>query len=166
MSNTNLSAEPNSHQAIITREFDAPRELVYRCYSEPELLKQWLGPRKYRMTVPQWEFRDGGRYRYVHADDDGNVYGFRGVFHGTPSVEDGILQTWEFEGVPGHVSLQKATFEERNGRTVVTADAVWQTVADRDATIDSGMMEGVEDGYSRLDDLLEQLQATPVPAGR
>ena len=55
MRDTNLSAEPNSHQAIITREFEAPRALVYRCYSEPELLKQWLGPRNYRMTVPQWE---------------------------------------------------------------------------------------------------------------
>ena len=77
--------------------------------------------------------------------------------HGTPSVENGIVQTWEFEGAPGHVSLQTATFEGRNGRTVVTDNAVFQSIEARDANIDAGMADGVLEGHARLDALLKKL---------
>src|SRR5438093_219974 len=82
----------------------------FRAHVEPELVKQWLGPSKYEVVIDRYEVRDGGRWRFVHRDTEGHEFGFRGVFHGTPSVENGIVQTWEFEGAPGHVSLQTATF--------------------------------------------------------
>ena len=107
MGKTQITAERGMPQIIITREFDAPRELVFRAFTEPELLVQWLGPRDLTMTIDQYDVRDGGRWRYVHKDAQGTEYGFHGLFHGTPSP-DGAVQTFEFEGMPGHVSLDTA----------------------------------------------------------
>jgi uncharacterized protein YndB with AHSA1/START domain len=147
----------------ISREFDAPRELLYRAYTEPELVKQWLGPSKYEMVIDRWEPRDGGTWRYVHRDDDGNAYGFHGVFHG-PQTVDGMLQTFEFEGAPGHVSLDSLNFDERGGRTVIRTHSVYQSLEARDAMVASGMGEGVNEGFKRLDELIARLK-TLAPAG-
>jgi len=85
------------------------------------------------------------------------AYGFHGVFHGTPSI-DGIVQTFEFEGAPGHVSLEALAFEDLgNGRTRLRASAVHQSVEARDAMIESGMESGVNEGYERLDELLTSM---------
>jgi uncharacterized protein YndB with AHSA1/START domain len=147
----------------IEREFAAPRALVHRAYSDPELLKQWLGPRKYVMEVEVWEPRDGGRWRYVHRDGE-NAYGFHGVFHG-PQTEERMLQTFEFEGAPGHVSLESVEFIDRGNRTLVKNHSAYQSVEARDAMVESGMAEGLEDGFNRLDELVARLTA-PAGAGR
>jgi uncharacterized protein YndB with AHSA1/START domain len=156
MSETTITAEPGVPQIIITREFDARAELLFRAHTEPELLAQWLGPRDLTMKVERLEPRDGGTWRYIHRDKDGNEYGFHGVFHGTPSV-DGIVQTFEFEGAPGHVQLDTQTFEEHDGRTVLRGVSVFQSVEARDAHIQSGMETGVRQGYERLEALLAKL---------
>src|SRR5580704_13681924 len=130
MAETEITAEPGIPQIVITREFDAPRDLVFRAYTEPELLVQWLGPRDLTMTVDRYDARDGGTWRYVHTDAQGNEYGFHGVFHGTPSP-DGIVQTFEFEGVPGHVALETITLLERDGKTLVRTVSGFQSVEDR-----------------------------------
>jgi uncharacterized protein YndB with AHSA1/START domain len=156
MGKTQITAEPGTPFLQITREFDAPKELVFRAYTEPDLLVQWLGPRSVTMNVERYELRDGGTWRYTHADDEGNEYGFHGVFHGQPSV-DGIVQTFEFEGAPGHVMLEWLTFEERDGKTIIHANSVAQSVEDRDAMVASGMETGVVEGYERLDELLAKL---------
>lgn len=153
---TQIIAEPGVPQIVITRAFDAPRELVYRAYTDPALLVQWLGPRRMTMTVERHEMRDGGTWRYIHRDTDGTEAGFHGVFHGTPSP-DNLVRTFEYEGAPGHVSLETATFEDHGGRTLVRTNAVFQSVEDRDAMIQSGMESGVNEGMERLDELLARL---------
>jgi uncharacterized protein YndB with AHSA1/START domain len=153
---TRIIAEPGQPFIDIERQFDAPRDLLFRAHVDPELLVQWLGPARYTMVVDRWEVRDGGSWRYVHRDADGSEFGFRGVFHGEPSV-DGILQTWEFEGFPGHVSLERLTFDERGGRTTLRIHAVYQSVEDRDGLIASGMEGGMNEGYARLDALVGRL---------
>ncbi len=153
MSELKITAEPGVPQILTERELDAPPELVFRAYAEPELLVQWLGPRKYTMTIDRFDFRDGGSWRYIHSDDEGNAWGFHGVFHGEPSL-DGIVQTFEFEGAPGHVSLETATFEAHDGRTIVRTNSVYQSVEARDAMVQSGMADGMGQGYERLDELL------------
>jgi uncharacterized protein YndB with AHSA1/START domain len=158
MSKTQIIAEPNAPQILITREFDAPRELLFRAYTDPELLVQWLGPRALTMTVDRLESRDGGTWRFVHRDADGTEYGFHGVHHGTPSPE-GIVRTFEFEGFPGHISLETLTFEERSHTTVAHTNVVFQSVAARDGHLQSGMEEGFNESMERLDELL----ATLVP---
>jgi uncharacterized protein YndB with AHSA1/START domain len=156
MAKTQITAEPGVPQIVITREFDAPRELLFRAYTEPELLVQWLGPRRMTMIVDRFEVRDGGIWRYTHQDAAGNEHAFHGVFHGTPSP-DGIVQTSEYEGSPGHVSLETATFEEHGGRTLVRLNSVFQSVEDRDRMVESGMEQGVNEGMERLDELLARL---------
>jgi uncharacterized protein YndB with AHSA1/START domain len=158
MSELHVTAEPGIPQVLTARELDAPLALVYRAFTEPELLVQWLGPRKYTMTVDRYDLRDGGTWRYVHADDAGNAWGFHGVFHGEPSP-DGIVQTFEFEGAPGNVQLDTVTFEGRGGTTKVRTNSVFQSVQARDAMVDSGMADGMSEGYDRLDELLAKLVA-------
>jgi uncharacterized protein YndB with AHSA1/START domain len=158
MANAQIIAEPGVPQVVITREFDAPKELLFRAYTDPELLVQWLGPRRMTMTVDRYENRDGGTWRFIHRDAAGNEAGFHGVFHGTPS-SDGVVRTFEFEGVPGHVSLETLTFEERGAKTLVRTNAVFQSVEDRDGMMRSGMEGGLNESYERLDELV----ATLVP---
>jgi uncharacterized protein YndB with AHSA1/START domain len=157
MSRTQIDAPAGVPFIDITREFDAPRDLVFRAYTDPDLLVQWLGPRKYKMTVDSWDVRDGGKWRYVHSDEDGNNWGFHGVFHGD-QTPDGMLQTFEFEGWPGQVSLESLVFEERDGKTVLRNHSVYQSVEARDAMIESGMDSGVNEGYDKLDELLAKLR--------
>ena len=144
----------------ISREFDAPRDLVYRAYIDPKLLAQWLGPRRLEMRVDRWDPVDGGAWRYVHVEKDGTEYGFHGVFHGKPSP-DGIVQTFEFEGAPGHVSLDSLLLEERDGKTVIHTHSVYQSVEARDAMVQAGMADGLREGFDRLEELLGRL----VPVG-
>ncbi len=159
MSKTQINAPQGEPFIDVSREFDAPRSLVFTAYTDPELLVQWMGPRKYEMVIDTWEPRAGGSWRFVHKDGE-NAWGFHGVFHGDLSP-DGMTQTFEFEGAPGHVSLDTLTLEERDGRTTARTHSVYQSVADRDAMIESGMEEGMNDGFDRLDELLARL-ATPV----
>jgi len=161
MSKTQIDAPAGVPFIDMEREFDAPRDLVFKAYTDPELVVQWLGPRKYRMTIDKYDARDGGQWRYVHSDDAGNDFGFHGVFHGTPTP-DRLVQTFEFEGAPGNVALDELTLEERGGKTIVRTHSVYQTIEARDAMVASGMAEGVEDGYDRLEELLGRL----VPVAR
>ena len=156
MAKTQIVAEPGVPQIVITREFDAPRELLFRAHTDAALLVQWLGPRALTLTVDRLEARDGGRWRYIHRDAEGTEYAFHGVYHGTPSP-DGIVQTFEFEGAPGHVSLETLTFEDQDGTTLLRQSAVFQSVADRDAALQSGMERGVNEGMERLDELVARL---------
>lgn len=155
---TEIHAEPGSQQIIMSRAFDAPRELLYRAYTEPKLLERWLGPHGMTMTVVQQELRDGGVWRFVHRGDaDGVEHGFHGVFHGDPSP-NGVVRTFEYEGYPGHVSLETLTFEERDGQTIVHTNSVFQSIADRDGMVESGMEHGVNDSMEKLDELLAELR--------
>jgi uncharacterized protein YndB with AHSA1/START domain len=148
-----VTAEPGVPQVLTERAFDAPRELVYRAFTEPELLARWLGPHGYTMRIDRFELRDGGTWRYTHTDQEGNEYAFHGVFHGEPSP-DGMVQTFEFEGAPGHVSMDTLTLEEHDGSTIVRTNSVFQSVEARDAMVEAGMDVGMREGYEQLDELL------------
>jgi len=158
MATMQIIAEPSVPIVVISSEFDAPRELVYRAHIEPELLVQWLGPRRLTMTIDHQEVRDGGRWRFVHRDADGNEFGFHGVFHGEPSPEV-TVRTFEYEGAPGHVSLEMLTLEELDGKTLARTVSVYESVEDRDAMVQSGMEKGVREGTERLEELLARLTA-------
>jgi uncharacterized protein YndB with AHSA1/START domain len=156
---TKITAEPAKQEIIITREFDAPQELVFKAFTDPELYVQWIGPRGLTMTLGTFESRNGGSWRYIQKDPDGNEYAFHGVNHEVLSPER-IIGTFEFEGLPekGHVVLQTARFEALpENRTKMTSQSVFLSVADRDGMLQSGMEEGVNDSYDRLDELLEKM---------
>lgn len=156
---TIITAEPGKQELFITREFDAPRELVFKAHTDPKLYAQWLGPHGYEMTLETFEPQSGGRYRYLHKDKNGNEFGFHGVFH--EMSEELMIQTFEFEGLPesGHVTLDTMRLEKLPGnRTRVTIQSVFQSVSDRDGMIQAGMERGVNEGYERLDDLLSKMK--------
>ena len=155
---TTITVEPGKQELFIIREFDAPRELVYKAHIDPDLYSQWLGPRGYEMVLETFEPHSGGRYRYIHKDKDGNEFGFHGVFH--EISEELLIQTFEFEGLPerGHVILDTMRLEELPGnRTRATIQSVYQSVSDRDGMVQSGMERGVNEGYERLDELLDKM---------
>ncbi|MCK6624258.1 MAG: SRPBCC family protein [Anaerolineae bacterium] len=157
---TSIIAEPGKQEMVITREFDAPRELVFKAFTDPGLYVQWLGPRDLTMTLETFEPKSGGSWRYIHRDKEGNAYAFHGVNHEVTAPER-IIGTFEFEGLPepGHVTLETARFETLpGGRTRLTVQSVFQSVADRDGMLQSGMEEGMNDSYARLDELLEKIQ--------
>ena len=157
-----IIAEPNSHAITITREFDAPRELVFKMFTEAEHYVQWLGPRSISMTLDRFEPWSGGSWRYLHTDADGNEYGFHGVNHDVTAPER-IIGTFEFEGLPenGHVCLETTLFEALpNDRTRIVIQDVFQSVEDRDGMLQSGMDWGMNESYARLDELLESLTET------
>lgn len=157
---TIITAEPGKQELFITREFDAPRELVFKAHTDPELYAQWLGPRGLTTRFDTFEPVSGGRWRFVQKDQDGNEFAFHGVTHEVAAPER-IIGTFEFEGLPesGHVLLETTKFEALpGGRTRITAHSVFQSVQDRDDMVAAGMESGVVDGYERLDEILEKLQ--------
>lgn len=156
---TIITAEPGKQELFITREFDAPRELVYRAHTEPEIFAQWLGPNDLSVEFEVFEPVSGGRWRFLNVGRDGEEYAFHGTFHEVSPTR--IIQTFEFEGLPesGHVSLETLTLEDLgNGRTKLTTHAVYQSVADRDGMVEAGMESGVTEGYDKLDEMLATMQ--------
>src|SRR6266511_5684859 len=153
---TVITAEPGKQELFITREFDAPRELVFKAFTDPELYVRWFGPRYLTTTLETFESTSGGRWRCIQRDKDGDEFGFHGVNHEVLAPER-IIGTFEFEGLPekGHVALGTVKFEALPGnRTRLRSQSVFQSVADRDGMLRSGMERGVNEGYDRLDELL------------
>jgi uncharacterized protein YndB with AHSA1/START domain len=164
MNKTRIKAEPGKQELFITREFDAPRELVFKAHTDPKLYTQWIGPRRFTTTLMKFEPRSGSMWRYVSKDKDGNEYAFHGVNHEVLAPER-LIDTFEFEGLPekGHVSLETAKFEELSGgRTKLTIQVVFQSIADRDGMLQDGMEEGLNESHDRLDELLEKMKKRTI----
>ena len=156
MTKMNLVAEPGMHSVIVTREFNAPRELVYRAFIDPDLIPRWWGSGSATTTVEKLEPKKGGVWHFVQHAPDGNQYGFHGVFHELASPER-LIYTFEFEGMPGHVLLETIELEDRGGKTFITDTSIFQSVADRDGMLQAGMAEGTTDSWERLDVLLKTM---------
>ncbi|GLU50109.1 SRPBCC family protein [Nocardiopsis ansamitocini] len=149
-----ITARPDVPFIDVVREFDAPVASVYRAYTDPELVVRWLGPRELTMKLTEFDVREGGSWSYTHYDPEGNGYDFRGVFHSVVPDER-LVQTFEFGGAPGHVSLDSATFEDIGGnRTRLVTHSVFQSVEDRDAMVAGDMERGVTDSMNRLAEVL------------
>ena len=150
---TQIIADPRVPLVRITREFDAPKEKVFRAHTDPELVVQWQGPKGMQARVDHFDCRTGGSYRYVHRQG-GEEYGFHGCFHEV-RPDELIVQTFTFEGFPDGVALEKLVLEDLgNGRTRLTATSLVDSFEGRDAFVSSGMDVGVVEGYAKLDALL------------
>lgn len=152
----NLIAEPGKQEIVMTREFNAPRALIFKALTDPTLVPHWWGPAYLTTTVEQMDVRMGGIWRYVQKDAEGNEYAFRGVYHQITAPER-LVYTFEWEGMPGHILLETISLEEQDGKTILTDSNVFQSVMDRDGMLQSGMEEGASEGWNRMDALLETL---------
>ncbi|HLZ57159.1 MAG TPA: SRPBCC family protein [Ktedonosporobacter sp.] len=157
---TKIVAEPGKQEFFIIREFEAPRELVFRAFTDPTMYVQWLGsPGSSTMTLESFEPEGNGKWRYILTNQKGDTHAFHGVYHEVIAPEL-IINTFEFEGLPekGHVCLETVRFEQlAGGRTRLASQSIFQSVADRDAMIQSGMDEGVYASYNRLAALLKKM---------
>ena len=153
MTKPDYTIEPGKQEIIMTRTFDAPRDLVFKTMTDPNLIPRWWGPRYLTTTVAEMDLRSGGRWRYVQRDPQGNEHVFHGVYHDITAPER-LVFTFEYEGVPGHVLLDTVTLEELDGKTKLTDQSVFQSVADRDGMVQSGMESGATEMMDRLDELL------------
>ncbi|WP_017572367.1 SRPBCC family protein [Nocardiopsis halotolerans] len=153
MSDLTVIAEPGQHDIVVTRSFDAPRDVVFKAMTEPEYLARWWGLKETETVIDRAEMRPGGSWRFVERAPDGQEYGFHGVVHDLVAPER-FVQTFEFEGTPGHVCLETTNLEEKDGRTLYTSVAVFQTVEDRDGMLQSGMEHGLKQSMDALDGVL------------
>lgn len=159
MSKMKMIAEPGRQELFMVYELDAPRELVYKVMTEPALAGDWRGPADLTTKVEMMDVRPGGQWRMVQRDPQGKEYAFHGVYH-TLKFPERIISTFEWEAMPGHVLLETYSFEELPGnRTRVTDQAVFQSVADRDGMLATGMETGAVEMVERLNDLLTRVAA-------
>ena len=155
--NTLTVTTPTDREIVMTRVIDAPRDLVFEAHSSCEHLSQWWGPRRYEIASCEVDFRPGGAWRIVHRGSDGMEFPFRGEYREIVRPER-ITWTFEWEGLPGHVSVQTVAFEERDGKTTLTTTVVFDTVEDRDGMLQSGMEGGAAESMDRLEEYLEVLR--------
>jgi uncharacterized protein YndB with AHSA1/START domain len=147
---------PSDREIHIKREFDAPRDRVFAAYTDPKLVPEWWGPRGTTTVVDVMDVRAGGSWRFVSRDADGREDAFRGTYREV-APPDRIVQTFEWEGMPGHVSVETAVFEDLGDRTRVVTTTTFHTTEERDGMLGSGMGKGMNETYQRLDELLARL---------
>ena len=151
---TTFTAEPGKQEVAMTAFLDAPRDKVYQAYVDPKLIPQWWGPASLTTRVDKIDVRPGGIWRFIQRDARGNEFAFHGFYH-LVSPER-MVYTFEFEGAPGQVMLETAEFIEYNGKTKVVVVDVFQSLADRDAAVQSGMEAGATDSMERFAEVLKK----------
>jgi uncharacterized protein YndB with AHSA1/START domain len=149
---------PTDTQILITREFDAPRELVWRAWTTPELIKRWWNAKRGEVTVAEVDLRVGGAWRYVMTTDEGgHEVGFHGTYREVVPTER-IVSTEVFEGMPDAHSVNTLTLTEDGGRTTMTVLVEHQNREGRDAQIESGMEAGLQDALDLLEEVAGSLR--------
>lgn len=151
---TQIIADEKVPTITIIREFDAPRERVFKAFTDPELYAQWIGPRSLTTKITRWSARTGGEWAFTNLRDGEEVASFYGSFHEVRPTER-IVWTFTWEGAPDGVSLETVTFEDLpEGRTRITTLSVVESFETRNQILASGMEVGVIEGYEKLDELL------------
>ena len=157
MSKNNLVVNREEQAFTMTRIFDAPRELVWKVYTDPELLPKWWGLRSSTTIVDKMEVKVGGVWRYIQRDAEGNEYAFNGVYKEVKPPER-LTYTFEFEPMAGHVSTDTIEFEELpDGKTKITARTTFDTLEDLEGMLQSGMEGGAVETWDQLEELLAKV---------
>jgi uncharacterized protein YndB with AHSA1/START domain len=152
MSGTVINTPAGTPFVEVTREFAATPAQLFKVMTDRDLVAEWLGPRELEATIEEYDVRPGGKYRYIHSDKSGQ-YAFRGVFH---AVEQDklVIQTFEWEGAPGEVCLEKMTLEPTETGVRLHQRSVFPSVEARDQSVEHGMEYGINDSMDRLAELL------------
>ena len=157
MSKNNLVVDREARVITMSRVFDAPRELVWKVCTDPELVSQWWGPRNVTTIVDRMEVKVGGVWRYIHKDAEGNEYAFNGIYKEVEPPER-LTYTFEFEPMAGHVALETILFEVLpDSQTKITARTTYDTIEDLEGTLQAGMEGGAVETWDRLEELLAQV---------
>jgi uncharacterized protein YndB with AHSA1/START domain len=152
---------PADREIVMTRVFDAPREMVFDAFSKPELLKRWFGPRGWSLVVCEIDFKVGGGFRFVLRGPDGRDMGMRGMYREITAPERSVHME-SFDDYPGE-SQVTAVFTEHEGKTTLTATVLYPSKGVRDIVIKSGMEHGAAESYDKLAELLASTAQPMVP---
>jgi uncharacterized protein YndB with AHSA1/START domain len=144
---------PGEREIRIERVFDAPRARLFEVMTDPKRIPEWWGPRGTTTVVEEMDPVAGGSWRFSSEDCDGNKTGFRGRYREVTPPER-LVQTFEWDGMPGHVSVETATFEDLGEQTRVVSVSLFHLPEERDGMIASGMEKGLNETYERLDEVL------------
>ena len=155
MDKNNLVVDRPARAYTMSRVFNAPRDLVWKACTDPELMPRWWGPRYLTTTVDRMEVKVGGVWRMIQTDAQGNQYAFNGVYKEIDPPRR-LTMTFEFEPMAGHISTQTLVIEELpDGRTKITATTTFDTLEDLEGMLQSGMESGAVESWDRLEELLE-----------
>jgi uncharacterized protein YndB with AHSA1/START domain len=145
---------PTDRSIHVERVFNAPRDRVWRAFTEPDLVAQWWG-RGNKLVIERMEVERGGHWRYVEHGPDGE-HGFEGRYREV-TPQDRLAMTFEWDGMPGHVAIETITFEDLGERTKVVNTTLFHTTEERDGMIQAGMETGMNQSFEALDRLLEKM---------
>ncbi len=152
-----MKAEPNSHEVVTTCVIDAPRDLVFNAFVDAGLVERWWGPKDLRTVVDTLDPWPGGKWRFLLNEGNGNEYAYSGVYHSIREPEQ-IVQTFENESRPGRVILDTITFEERDGKTLITDRSIFQSVADRDAVLEGNREASTSESMEALAEMMATMR--------
>jgi len=153
MTETTITADPTVPMIRMSRDFRATPAQLLRAHTDPELYARWVGPDRTVTQIIVWDARSGGEWRYI-STLDGQEFGFRGCFHTVGG--DHIVQTFTFEGMADDVALETLRFEDLgDGRTRLHATSLCDSFEARDGWLASGMETGVNEGYAKLQALVD-----------
>ncbi|GAP13016.1 uncharacterized conserved protein [Longilinea arvoryzae] len=158
MGNMQMTAEPGKQEIFTTYELNAPRELVFKVMTDPSLVGEWWGPASLTTVVEKMDVRPGGQWRVIQHDPAGTEYAFHGVFHSLKFPET-YIYTFEWEAMPDHVLLEIYRLEALGSKTRVIEHTLFQSVADRDGMLATGMEAGAVEMVKRLEKLLARVGA-------
>lgn len=144
---------PSDREILSERVFDAPRERVFATYTDPQLIPEWWGPRRMTTVVEEMDLRAGGRWRFLARDTDGREHRFGGIYREITPPER-LVQTFEWDGTPGHVIVETVTFEDLGERTRLRTTSLFHTTEERDGMLSSGMEGGLTESHERFAELL------------
>jgi len=143
-------------EIVMERVFDAPRDLVWKLWTDPQMIPKWWGPVKYKTVVDKMDFRVGGQWRFIQSDSHGNEFAFHGIYREIVPFEK-ISVTFNFEPIgPGHELLEVVTFEVMKGQTKMVSKAMYNSIEDLEGMVKSGMEEGYNETMERFAKLLTQ----------
>jgi uncharacterized protein YndB with AHSA1/START domain len=158
MSKVKFIAEPGRQEVTLIYTLDAPKDVVFKALTDPQLTPQWWGPRNMTTDVEEMDVKPGGKWRFVQHDSKGGEFSFHGVYHDvTPN--DRLIYTFEYEGMPCHVLLETITLIDEGGKTKMIDQSVYQSVEDRDGMVSYGMEQGATESMERLAELLEKISS-------
>ena len=155
---TSLIVEPGKPTIVVTRVFDAPRQLVFDAWTKPEHLVRWWGMNGSTLRVCEIDLRPGGAWRFVLRAADGNDYGFGGEYREIVPPER-LVYTFRFDGAPGAEAIETLIFVEKDGKTTFTSTTLHTSVENRDGHVQSGMEEGMTQTLDRLEALLQSMSS-------
>jgi uncharacterized protein YndB with AHSA1/START domain len=152
-----MTVNKEKNVIVMTYVLDAPRDLVWKVWTDRNLIPKWWGPRSTTTTVDMMNLEVGGHWRFVQKDDKGEEYGFKGIYKQI-NPPNKLVYTFEFEPMPGHILLETVEFHEKDGKTEIIDTAKYSSLEDLEGMLNTGMEGGANESMQRLEELLATMK--------